>query len=304
MSGPSWTAGGSANTSSSNLNQPVVPVLHPPLPIRGGLQLNALRLNGPGVRDLLNRLIYRDCNDKTGANLMLRLMRAYTAQQSATVRYTIDGWKDAGFGEVKYALVLALDEMSGHQNDGSGGALRHEFDSVDYHRLFRNARLLRKLSSVLANSRTTANAAAQFEQYIRSGSLTASPPPTICLLRSSAEKVVDTSDLVVRKLVWSITNEPWALAYANLQELRDYACQRLITPSGSDEADVVEAVKIVAWSFIQLLGKDQYVNKPGGGGWTAAHGSWFDKQNLGDVMRLVEEGPALHRESSLLACRL
>lgn len=142
-----------------------------------------------------------------------------------------------------------------------------------------------------------------FTQFLLHGVVTTNPPPTVSRLRFSTDfPVIDTNQLPVRHMLFSIFNEDWGLAYANLMELRRHTRKTVVKSSGSRLDDGMEAGRIVAFSIIQLMGKELYVSGKGANSYTKDHGHWLNKDNATHLLLFVQEVGTVHGESSAHTC--
>lgn len=145
-----------------------------------------------------------------------------------------------------------------------------------------------------------------FEDLLRHGPAPVPPPPTLSRLRATREfSVVDTRQMPVRHLLYSIFEEPWSLACASFLELRRYARDHVAERPGSRDSDWNLAARNVAFSLIQLMGKELYVtDRSGTKGFTYDHGYSLNKHNATHLLRFVKEVGFAHRESTRAACAL
>lgn len=118
-------AGGSGSAQSH------APVVNPPPPLREGVQLKALDLGKPVIRNLLRQLFFGALATDQAKTKVLELIRAYAAAQTKAVRDAIKAWKAYEINELRYALVFALEDMCGVQLDGETGSGRQDYKPAD-----------------------------------------------------------------------------------------------------------------------------------------------------------------------------
>lgn len=138
--------------SGSSSVSKYIPVVNPPPAVRNGLQLCALPLQVPKIRNLLRLLFFGNLTNKQLKDYFMDLVHAYEDQQPKQIKLVIQGWrdgsagKDTGYRCIKFALLHALEDITGTQINGSKGIKEHHYTADMYLDVFKDHRPLRESS--------------------------------------------------------------------------------------------------------------------------------------------------------------